>query len=49
MPLTVKDLEALNKHKTHNSITHVNYMRKEMLKGKTFEDAHKEAKRKLGK
>lgn len=49
MALTVQDLEALNKHKTHHSITHVNYMRKQMLKGKTFEEAHKEAARKVGK
>lgn len=49
MALTVEDLEALNKHKVHHSITHVNYMRKEMLKGKTFEQAHQQALKKVGK
>lgn len=47
--LTVQDLEALNKHKKEHSITHVNYMRKQMIKGKTFEESHKEALRKVGK
>ncbi len=47
--LTVQDLEALNKHKTYHSITHVNYMRKQMLKGKSFDEADKEALKKVGK
>lgn len=47
-----KDLwekHLLNQHKAHHSAKHMNYMKREMKKGKSFEEAHKEAMKEVGK
>ena len=39
----------MNEHKAHHTPKHMTYMRKLMKQGKSFEEAHKEAMREIGK
>ena len=49
-PLTDKQKKALKQRAKHHSPKHLKMMRDEMQKkGKTFEEAHQKAKRKVGK
>ena len=47
--LTKRQEETMKKHSKHHSRKHMNFMRKEMLKGKTFSQAHKLALKSIGK
>tara|TARA_R100001510_G_C7570594_1_gene147143 strand:- start:129 stop:428 length:300 start_codon:yes stop_codon:yes gene_type:complete len=47
--LTKRQEETMKKHSKHHSRKHMNFMRKEMLKGKTFGQAHKLALKSIGK
>lgn len=47
--LTKRQLETLKRHKEHHTAKHMAFMRKEMIKGKTFTQAHKLAMREVGK
>ena len=47
--LTKRQEDALKRHKQHHTAKHMTFMRKEMRKGKTFTQAHKEAMKKVGK
>ncbi len=47
--LTKRQEETLKRHKKHHTTKHMNFMRKEMEKGKTFTQAHKLAMKKVGK
>ena len=41
MTLTKQQREALARHKKHHSQRHMDHMKREMLKGKSFTEAHK--------
>ena len=41
--------KKLKKHKAHHSDKHLKSMRMSMLKGSTFEEAHKKAMKSVGK
>ena len=41
--------KKLEKHKAHHSDKHLKSMRMSMLKGSTFEEAHKKAMKNVGK
>ena len=43
------DKKKLKKHKAHHSDKHLKSMRMSMLKGSTFEEAHKKAMKSVGK
>ena len=43
------DKKKLEKHKVHHSNKHLKSMRMSMLKGSTFEQAHKKAMKSVGK
>jgi hypothetical protein len=43
------DKKKLEKHKAHYSNKHLKSMRMSMLKGSTFEQAHKKANKTVGK
>jgi hypothetical protein len=43
------DKQKLEKHKAHHSDKHLKSMRMSMLKGSTFEEAHKKAMKSVGK
>ena len=43
------DKKNLKKHKAHHSDKHLKSMRMSMLKGSTFEEAHKKAMKSVGK
>ena len=43
------DKKKLEKHKAHHSDKHLKSMRMSMLKGNTFEEAHKKAMKSVGK
>ena len=47
--LTKRQEEALERHSIHHTKKHMNEMRKLMLGGKTFTEAHKMAMKKVGK
>tara|TARA_R100000654_G_scaffold24805_2_gene47985 strand:- start:3715 stop:3927 length:213 start_codon:yes stop_codon:yes gene_type:complete len=47
--LTTRQLNMLEKHKEHHTAKHMAMMRKLMKEGKTFTEAHKETKKKVGK
>ena len=47
--LTIRQREALKRHAKHHTAKHMTIMKEEMLKGKTFMEAHKIAMRKKGK
>ena len=47
--LTAIDKKKLEKHKAHHSDKHIKSMRMRMLKGSTFEEAHKKAMKSVSK
>ena len=47
--LSEDDKKKLEKHKKHHSNRHIASMRMNMLKGDSFEEAHKKAQKKVGK
>ena len=47
--LTKRQEDALKRHKQHHTAKHMAFMRREMRKGKTFTQAHKDAMKKVGK
>ena len=47
--LTTKQKEQLKKHSDHHSKKHMASMRMNMMRGKTFNEAHKIAQKKIGK
>jgi hypothetical protein len=49
MALTKRQKEALKKHGKHHTLKHIASMKKKMLAGKTFTEAHKLAMKKVGK
>jgi len=46
--LTKKQLDTLAKHKEHHTAKHMTIMKKEMMNGKTFKQAHDIAMKKHG-
>ena len=46
--LTKRQLETLERHKKHHTKKHMTEMRASMRKGKSFTQAHNEAKKKVG-
>ena len=44
-----KEKKILKKHKKHHTAKHMAMMKKAMLAGKTFTQAHKMAQKKVGK
>ena len=46
--LTAKQKALMKKHKVHHTAKHMASMKKSMLAGKTFTQAHKIAKKKVG-
>ena len=49
MNLTIRQKNALARHKEHHTAKHMTEMRKAMRKGKTFTESHKIALKKVGK
>ena len=49
MNLTIRQKNALARHKEHHTAKHMTEMRKAMRSGKTFTAAHKAAMKKVGK
>ena len=47
--ISATDKKKLEKHKVHHSNKHLKSMRMSMLKGSTFEQAHKKANKTVGK
>ena len=47
--ISATNKKKLEKHKAHHSGKHVKSMRMSMLKGSTFEEAHKKAMKSVGK
>ena len=47
--LTDEQKDKLEKHKKNHSDKHIKSMRMNMLKGDSFEEAHKKAQKKVGK
>tara|TARA_R110000850_G_scaffold18053_1_gene54883 strand:+ start:239 stop:427 length:189 start_codon:yes stop_codon:yes gene_type:complete len=47
--LTEEQKQKLEKHKEHHSNRHLASMRMSMLKGSTFDEAHKKAQKSVGK
>jgi len=47
--LTKRQQATMRRHRHHHTRKHMAFMRKEMLKGKTFTQAHKLAMRKVGR
>jgi|TARA_R100001460_G_scaffold45840_2_gene83194 hypothetical protein len=47
--LTPKQKALMKKHKVHHTAKHMAMMKKAMLAGKTFTQAHKMAQKKVGK
>ena len=45
MELTKRQKDMLDKHKVHHTKKHMDIMKREMRKGKTFTEAHKIAMR----
>ena len=48
-PLTKQQTETLRKHATHHSKKHMTAMDRDIKKGKSFAEAHRIAKRRVGK
>lgn len=46
--LTTRQQTTMKKHSKHHTAKHMNMMKKEMLAGKTFGQAHKLAQKKVG-
>ena len=49
MKLTTRQKNKLDLHSEHHTAKHMTIMKEEMLKGKTFMEAHRIAMRKKGK
>lgn len=47
--LSKRQESTMKKHKKHHSVKHMALMRKLMIKGKSFTQAHKEAMKEVGK
>lgn len=47
--LTKRQQATMRRHRRHHTRKHMAFMRKEMLKGKTFTQAHRLAMRKVGR
>ena len=47
--LTQEQKDKLEKHKAHHSNKHIASMRMSMLKGESFDSAHKKANKNVGK
>jgi len=47
--LTKRQQSTMKKHKKHHSAKHLNLMVAEMMRGKSFSEAHKIAQKKVGK
>ena len=47
--ISATNKKKLEKHKAHHSDKHLKSMRMSMLKGSTFEQAHKKAMKNVGK
>ena len=47
--LTDKQKDMLEKHKVHHTKKHMDFMKKEMMKGSSFTTAHQKAKKMVGK
>jgi len=47
--LTKRQQATMRRHRRHHTRKHMAFMKKEMLKGKTFTQAHKLAMRKVGR
>ena len=47
--ISATNKKKLEKHKAHHSDKHLKSMRMSMLKGSTFEEAHKKAMKSAGK
>ena len=47
--LTKRQTDTLKKHPVHHTPKHMAFMRKQMGKGVTFTQAHKDAMKKVGK
>ena len=47
--LTKRQQNAMRRHRRHHTKKHMTLMRKLMLEGKTFTQAHKNAMKKVGK
>ncbi len=47
--LSKANLNKLEKHKAHHTSKHINLMKKLMLEGQTFTEAHNAAMKKIGK
>jgi len=47
--LTKRQQSTMKKHKKHHSNKHMNLMAAEMMRGKTFKEAHQIAQKKVGK
>tara|TARA_R110002012_G_scaffold71548_1_gene183396 strand:+ start:572 stop:730 length:159 start_codon:yes stop_codon:yes gene_type:complete len=47
--LTTEQKNKLTKHKAHHSDKHIKSMRMAMMSGKSFDAAHKDATKKVGK
>tara|TARA_B100000900_G_scaffold383323_1_gene371145 strand:- start:522 stop:674 length:153 start_codon:yes stop_codon:yes gene_type:complete len=47
--LTIRQEKTMKRHAEHHTKNHMALMRRLMIQGKTFGQAHKEAKKKVGK
>jgi hypothetical protein len=47
--LSVRQKELMKTHKNHHSKKHLDFMKKKMLEGFCFEQAHELAKKNIGK
>tara|TARA_R100001460_G_scaffold44048_1_gene80545 strand:- start:9153 stop:9335 length:183 start_codon:yes stop_codon:yes gene_type:complete len=47
--LTKRQEETMKRHSEHHTKKHMDMMRREMLNGSTFTDAHKKAQKKVGR
>ena len=49
MKLTTRQKNLLDKHSEHHSVKHMDFMKRRMRAGDTFNVAHKKAQAKVGK
>ena len=49
MKLTTRQKNLLEKHSEHHSDKHMEFMKRRMIAGDTFSQAHKKAQAKVGK
>mgnify|MGYP004454196869 CR=1 FL=1 len=47
--LTKRQIDSLNKHKKHHTKKHMDLMKKLMREGKSFDESHNMAMKKVGK